>query len=392
MLKSPTLLLTPAQPLLRLLLRTTGLSGTRAFHSSRARAEALKVAFCGSDGFSTESFKALLAYQQANPDRVSTVDLITRQPKPKGRGCDTIERTAIQQYTEADAARSAAVACFTPESDAEFSDLQRQRAYDIVIAVSYGRLIPEAFLASLRYGGLNVHPSLLPRYRGAAPLHAALLNRDTYTGVSVQTLHPTKFDHGVVLFQTPEIPIDTNAETLQSLTAKLAPLGAEGLIHVLDQEYYKNPSAHAVDTTKYKKSYTKKVTTESRKVNLVADSVETVLAKYRVFGSVYLLHDFVIRNKKKRSEETVTKRVQLEDGLADVTAAFSAQHPDLAQSMAIGEYYLDTTDKANSYLVFKLVDGFVAAKSIKMETYSACDAQQLSLSLKKRGIVKQLFI
>ncbi|KAF5095397.1 hypothetical protein D0Z03_001847 [Geotrichum reessii] len=364
----------------------------RKFHSSHSYAEALKIAFCGSDGFSTESFKALLAYQQSHPDRVSSVDLITRQPKPKGRGRTIIEQTAIQQYIESDAARAAAVACFTPESDVEFAELQQKRAYDLVIAVSYGRLIPEKFLASLRYGGLNVHPSLLPRYRGAAPLHAALLNRDAYTGVSVQTLHPTKFDHGVVLFQTQEIPINTTTETLQSLTEKLAPLGAQGLIHVLDQEYYKDPAHHAVDTTKYNKSYTKKVTTESRKIDLAVDSVETALAKYRVFQSIYLLHEFVVRNKKKRTEEIVIKRVQLEGMLEDVTTDFITQCPNLVHNMNTGEYYLDIADKATSRLVFKLKDGFISAKSIKMETYSACDAQQLSLSLKKRGIVKQHFI
>lgn len=359
----------------------------RLFHTTGALNEALKIAFCGSDSFSTTSFKKVLEYQKRNSDAIASVDLITRLPKPKGRGRSNIEETEIQKYTNTLAESN--IACFTPETDAEFMDLAKQRGYNLVIAVSYGRLIPGDFLGLLKYGGLNVHPSLLPRYRGAAPLHAALLNRDTYTGVSVQTLHPTKFDQGHVLYQTPEIPIDAS-ETLSSLTEKLAPLGADGLVSVLEAKLYEDSAKHAITDTKYKKSYTKKVTTESRRVDLAKDSVDFIMAKYRVFGSVFMFHEFHIK-KKRQPTEIVQKRVQLE-GLEDVTDSFAMGFPEIASGLQLGEYFLDMGVKTNPRLVFKASDGFLAANSIKMENYAACDAHQLQLSLNKRGIVSKQFM
>lgn len=357
----------------------------RLFHTTGAHNEALKIAFCGSDSFSKTSFKKVLEYQKSHKDAIASVDLITRLPKPKGRGRSNIEETEIQKYTNT--LVDSNVTCFTPETDAEFMELAKQRGYNLVIAVSYGRLIPGDFLGILKYGGLNVHPSLLPCYRGAAPLHAALLNRDAYTGVSVQTLHPTKFDHGHVLYQTPEISIDAT-ETLSSLTKKLAPLGADGLVSVLKAKLYEDSAKHSITGTKYKKSYTKKVTTESRRVDLAKDSVDFITAKYRVFGSVFLFHEFHIK-KKRQPTDIVQKRVQLE-GLEDVTESFAKGFPEIATGLQLGEYYLDI--KTNLRLVFKASDGFLAASLIKMENYAACDAHQLQLSLNKRGIVSQQFM
>jgi methionyl-tRNA formyltransferase len=84
--------------------------------------------------------------------------------------------------------------------------------------------VPPRILQKLKYGGLNVHPSLLPDLRGAAPIEHAILSGRNYTGVSVQTLHPLHFDHGVVLAQTPApgIPIgpDTTAAALEEMPGR----------------------------------------------------------------------------------------------------------------------------------------------------------------------------
>lgn len=368
-------------------------SWRKHFHSTRNNLEPLKIVFCGSDKFSTESFKQVLEYQRDNANQVEFVDLITRRPKPKGRGRSNVEETEIQKYTNTFNSTSeiqSQVRCFTPETDEEFFKLADEYGYNLVIAVSYGRLIPGDFLSKLKYGGLNVHPSLLPKYRGAAPLHAALLNRDKFTGVSLQTLHPTKFDQGLVLFQTPEIPL-IETETLSSLTEKLAPLGAEGLLKVISEKLYENPIQHAIVNTEYKKSYTRKVTTDSRKVILETDTVASVMAKYRTFGSVFMYHDFMVKKKKKSPAESQRKRVQLE-GLEDVSDEFTETFKQIGENLKVGEYYLDVKDKDSSRLIFKVQDGFISATSIKMEAHAACDAHQLHLSLNKRGIVSQQFL
>lgn len=361
----------------------------RHFHPGHRLSERLKIVFCGSDKFSTTSFEKVLEYQRNNSNDVECVDLITRQPKPKGRGRSKVQETEIQKYVNELSDMTNGIRCFTPETDEEFIKLAEEYGYNLVIAVSYGRLIPSDFLARLKYGGLNVHPSMLPKYRGAAPLHAALLNGDEFTGVSVQTLHPTKFDRGLILHQTPPVNIP-KTETLSSLTQKLAPLGAQGLVKVLSEGLYKNPEAHAILNPEYKKSYTRKVTTVSRKALLDSDTVRSILAKYRTFGSVFLFQDFMVKKKKKSPAELQRKRVQLE-GLADVSDSFANAFPSVAESLQVGEYYLDIKDSSDSKLVFKCKDGFISATSIKMENFAACDANQLHLSLNKRGVVSQTF-
>ncbi|KAF3058154.1 Methionyl-tRNA formyltransferase, mitochondrial [Daldinia childiae] len=83
---------------------------------------------------------------------------------------------------------------------------------NLIIAVSFGLFVPPRLLRAAQYGGLNVHPSLLPDLRGPAPLQHALLAGHTHTGISLQTLDDRAFDHGLILARTPPLPIppDTN--------------------------------------------------------------------------------------------------------------------------------------------------------------------------------------
>ena len=83
-----------------------------------------------------------------------------------------------------------------------------------------------------QYGGLNVHPSLLPDLRGPAPIEHAILKRRTHTGISIQTLHPEHFDQGIILAQTPApgIELSTKAHQLESVLARR---GADMLVQLL---------------------------------------------------------------------------------------------------------------------------------------------------------------
>lgn len=77
--------------------------------------------------------------------------------------------------------------------------LQERSGFDTGVVVSFGMLLPASVLRMFRYGAINVHPSLLPRYRGAAPIQHALLNGDTETGVCIMGLSEGKFDQGAVI-------------------------------------------------------------------------------------------------------------------------------------------------------------------------------------------------
>lgn len=114
--------------------------------------------------------------------------------------------------------------------------------FDLVVAVSFGLLVPPRILNAAKYGGLNVHPSLLPDLRGPAPIQHALLQGRTHTGVTLQTMHPTKFDHGNILAQTPlpgiEIPEDASVDSLIEL---LGSLGATMLQEGITKRLFLHP-------------------------------------------------------------------------------------------------------------------------------------------------------
>ncbi|KKF97027.1 Dityrosine transporter 1 [Ceratocystis platani] len=103
--------------------------------------------------------------------------------------------------------------------------------YNLIVAVSFGLLIPPRLIRAAKYGGLNLHPSMLPDFRGAAPLHHTLLQSRSHIGVSLQTLHETSFDRGLVLAQTPMpgLPVSENC-TLDDLNHLVAPVAAEMLV------------------------------------------------------------------------------------------------------------------------------------------------------------------
>ena len=161
---------------------------------------------------------------------------------------------------------------------------------DLVIAVSFGLLIPSRILSLSTHGGINVHPSLLPDLRGAAPIERAILNRREHTGVTVQTLHPKHFDRGTVLAQTPApgIPIPADMH-FAALKEQLAGLGASMLLNVLEEGKYRSPHNNGAWYTKSSGPIEEaaKVTKQDQLIDFLCHTVDDAFLKHRALGDTW---------------------------------------------------------------------------------------------------------
>jgi methionyl-tRNA formyltransferase len=181
----------------------------------------LRVVFLGSGDFARPSFEALV---EAGHEVVA---LVTQPDKPKGRG----RRRAPPPLKPTATARGVPVLQPPRINDpAALSALGALRP-DVLVVVAYGQILPRAILDLARFGAVNVHASLLPRYRGAAPIQWAIARGETETGVTTMQLDEG-LDTGPVLLQS-RLTIGPD-ETAGELLPRLAALGATLLLETLD--------------------------------------------------------------------------------------------------------------------------------------------------------------
>ena len=182
---------------------------------------ALRVAFFGTPGFAVPTLERLL--QSRHP----VAGVITQPDRPRGRG---------QQITEGPVkarALAARLPVFQPERlsrDAFAAPLESLHA-DIGVVAAYGRILPDWLLATLPRGLINVHASLLPRYRGASPIHRAVIAGDAETGVTIMRVVKA-LDAGPMI-ASGKVAIGPD-DTTTNVEATLAIRGAELLVETLD--------------------------------------------------------------------------------------------------------------------------------------------------------------
>ncbi|MFU2123196.1 methionyl-tRNA formyltransferase [Gallibacterium anatis] len=181
----------------------------------------LNIIFAGTPDFAAQHLQALLASQH------QVIAVYTQPDKPAGRG-KKLQPSAVKQL-----ALAHNLPIFQPKSLRK-EEAQQQLAQlkaDVMVVVAYGLILPKAVLAMPRLGCLNVHGSLLPRWRGAAPIQRAIWAGDEQTGVTIMQMDEG-LDTGDMLHKVScEISKD---ETSASLYQKLATLAPQALIEVLD--------------------------------------------------------------------------------------------------------------------------------------------------------------
>lgn len=171
----------------------------------------LKTIFLGTPQIAVPFFNSLIKSEYVNVEAV-----ITQPDRPVGRGLK------LTPSPISAAAAEAGIKVFKPASKAEIHSVVESICPDLAIVVAYGRIIPEKTLALTKHGFFNVHFSLLPNYRGAAPVQRSLINGETETGVTIFKLDKG-MDTGEILLQEKEtVNINDNAD---ALFAKLIELG-----------------------------------------------------------------------------------------------------------------------------------------------------------------------
>ncbi len=182
----------------------------------------MRILFMGTPDFAVASLKRLVE------DGHEICGVFTQPDKPKNRGHKLLP-TPVKEY-----ALSQNFPVFQPVKmrDGTALELVRRLDPELTVVAAYGRILPEDILNAPRYGPINVHSSIPPRYRGAAPINWAILNGDDVTGVSIMYMAKELDAGDVILCKRTPIGLDEDA---QGLSVRLAELGAEALHEAIER-------------------------------------------------------------------------------------------------------------------------------------------------------------
>lgn len=228
----------------------------------------MRIVFWGTPEFATPPLRALIG------EGFEVVAVVTQPDRPRGRSRSQLDPSPVKQV-----AMEEGIAVLQPERPrgAEFVQALRDLDPDISVVVAYGHILPREVIELPRLGTLNIHASLLPRLRGAAPIQAAIADGFTETGVSIMRMVPA-LDAGPVVhvLTTPIEPDETGGE----LTLRLSELGATALIEALALmelgEAREQPQDDALAT------YAKKIEREDARIDWSLDA-EIVARRIRAY-------------------------------------------------------------------------------------------------------------
>ena len=182
----------------------------------------MRILFMGTPDFAVASLKRLVE------DGHDVCGVFTQPDKPKNRG-HKMAFSPVKEY-----ALTVGIPVYQPVKlrDGEALRLVEELAPELIVVAAYGRILPEDILNTPPYGSINVHSSILPKYRGAAPINWAILNGDSVTGVTIMYMAKELDAGDVILCRETAIDPDEDAQTL---TMRLAALGADALAEAVER-------------------------------------------------------------------------------------------------------------------------------------------------------------
>ncbi|WP_263063857.1 methionyl-tRNA formyltransferase [Dickeya dadantii] len=236
----------------------------------------LRIIFAGTPDFAAQHLAGLLSSEH------EVVGVFTQPDRPAGRG-NKLTPSPVKVLAE-----QHAIPVFQPKSlrPVENQQLVAELGADVMVVVAYGLILPQAVLDMPRLGCINVHGSLLPRWRGAAPIQRALWAGDTQTGITIMQMD-AGLDTGAMLhkIECPILPDDTSA----TLYDKLAKLGPQGLMETLAQLSASQATAEAQDDSLA--TYAEKLSKEEARLNwqLSAKQLERCIRAFNPWPVSYFL-------------------------------------------------------------------------------------------------------
>ena len=234
----------------------------------------MRIVFMGTPDFSVPTLKALV---DAGHDVAAVV---TQPDKPKGRGKE-MQMTPVKVQ-----ALEYKIPVYQPVKarDPEFVSLLKEMQPDAMVVAAFGQLLPKTILDIPQYGCVNIHASLLPKYRGAAPIQWAVINGDPYTGVSTQRMDEGVDTGDIILEEKVEIRPD---ETGGSLFDRLAEVGAELCVKTI--EAIENGTAVYTPQDNSKATHTAKIHKELGSIDWTksAKEIECLIRGLNPWPSAY---------------------------------------------------------------------------------------------------------
>ena len=220
-----------------------------------------KIIFLGTPNFAVPILDRIVK------NELEIICVFTQPPKRSNRG-QKILKSPVHNYAE-----KLNLKIKTPENIKQEENFIKTAKFDLGIVVAYGQIIPVSILESCKYGFINIHASLLPKYRGAAPIQRSLINLEKFTGISCMKLNNV-LDSGPICNQY-KIPINKN-DNSETLSKKLSELSADKIIHNI--KLILSNKATFLDQMHNEASYAEKINKKEGKIDW-SESAQNILGK-----------------------------------------------------------------------------------------------------------------
>lgn len=333
--------------------------------------QGLRILYFGSDAFSIGPLAALVSrMRERNSGKVAVEDVevvtsespLLRKTNKKQKPSDFVKFVKREKLK---------IHFWNKDVSNKISD------FDFGLVASFGHLIPKKTIQMFRRGIINAHPSLLPKWRGAAPIIHTILNGDPRTGVSIINLSVGRFDKGKI-FEQREIAVDSSW-TSEILTEKLSNLAANMVLDVIDD--YDDYVTRSYPQMEDGASYAPKISTDLSYIEWEKQTCDDINRLYRAIGGRIGLHTFF--------NDKLVKLIDLSFLEQENCRALDE---DLGIDFEVGRSWFNKKEKK---LFIKCLDGWIEAQSLQVEYKSRIRAADFynayMVDRKQGGISKDIF-